>query len=210
MVVPPQLYLRCPQPQNTAGRGVARRQLGIKPRLHDRGFSRTPRGQPKYGLPNPLLFHECSNATNLGYTPEASIDLSPCVGLRSLSLTFGVPYTELYHSAFPWICETLCTVPRDNQIEELKLSLYITHPRNSQHDVFPPPQIGFFNYERWERLGHVLCTPRYAATLRQVTFQLIHHGIDVRGYSILAEQRLGKIGAKVTWRFMRDDSPEAD
>ncbi|KAJ3548175.1 hypothetical protein NMY22_g1364 [Coprinellus aureogranulatus] len=145
---------------------------------------------------------------NISYTPQESIGLNHSTGLRSLSLSFGVFYTELYYSSIPWLCETLDTVPQDNQIEELSLSLYITHPRNAT-PVFPPPQVSRFNYDRWARLGSKLSEPKFGSIAR-VKIQLVHHGIDARSYSMMAAQRLGDVASKVTWRYLRDDSPDID
>ncbi|KAF6742300.1 hypothetical protein DFP72DRAFT_1179317 [Ephemerocybe angulata] len=100
---------------------------------------------------------------NISYTPQdSSIGLSTCTGLRSLSLSFGVFYTELYYSSLPWICATLDTLSPHNALSSLSLSLYITHPRNTNARVFPPPPVGRFNYERWARLGAVLRGPKFA------------------------------------------------
>ncbi|TEB28446.1 hypothetical protein FA13DRAFT_792702 [Coprinellus micaceus] len=146
---------------------------------------------------------------NISYTPQESIGLNHSTSLRSLSLSFGVFYTELYYSSIPWICETLDTLPEDNQLDELSLSLYITHPRNATQ-LFPPPPVGRFNYDRWARLGAKLSDPKFGGVER-VKIQLVHHGIDARGYSMMAAQRLGEVTApKVTWRYLRDDSPDVD
>lgn len=56
-------------------------------------------------------------------------------------------------------------------------------------------------------MGSVLSSPRFS-NLGTVTIQLIHHGIDARGYSAIAAQRIGDIGAKIVWRYLRDDSPD--
>ncbi|RXW20407.1 hypothetical protein EST38_g5438 [Candolleomyces aberdarensis] len=138
---------------------------------------------------------------------DESIGLNHSTCLRSLSLNFGVFYTELYYSSIPWICDTLATAPLDSQIEDLSLSLYITHPRNTNTRVFPPPPVSRFNYDRWARLGAVLSSPKFSS-LSRVTIQLIHHGIDARGYSAIAAQRIGDIGAKIVWKYLRDDSPD--
>ncbi|KAF6763463.1 hypothetical protein DFP72DRAFT_531516 [Ephemerocybe angulata] len=147
---------------------------------------------------------------NISYTPQdSSIGLSTCTGLRSLSLSFGVFYTELYYSSLPWICATLDTLSPHNALSSLSLSLYITHPRNTNARVFPPPPVGRFNYERWARLGAVLRNPKFAG-VGEVRVQLVHHGIDARGYSQMAAGRMGEVGERVRWRFLRDDSPDVE
>ncbi|KAJ2915283.1 hypothetical protein MD484_g5129, partial [Candolleomyces efflorescens] len=110
---------------------------------------------------------------NISFTADESIGLNHSTHLRSLILNFGVFYTELYYSSIPWICDTLCTAPLDSQISDLHLSLYITHPRNTNTRVFPPPPVSRFNYD-----------------------------------SAMAAQRIGDIGAKIVWRYLRDDSPD--
>ncbi|EAU90927.2 hypothetical protein CC1G_02314 [Coprinopsis cinerea okayama7 len=144
---------------------------------------------------------------NISFSAENDISFKHNKNLHSLTFSFGVFYTELYNSSIPLICEVLETLPYPNNLEELTLVLYVTHPRNTNVRIFPPPPITRFNYERWAALGRLLPGVRFSS-LSRVNIELIHHGIDARAYSTFAAQKMGDIGATVEWKFSRDDAPE--
>jgi hypothetical protein len=118
-----------------------------------------------------------------------------------------VHYTETYNSGLPLIVNSLNTLQHPGHVlETLTLVIYVTHPRN-KNPIFPPPSISRFNFERWGTLGLLLQSPKFSR-LAKITIELVHHGIDIKGYKRAAAKKLGTLPALVEWKYTEEGGQE--